>query len=298
MAPFREGADTPPSGPPPSQIQTAPNLVHFDPRAVVPSQTIYFQRNDQLGWSILTNSNNIALRINYRWLTPDGEIKEGELNAPPIAISAAFSFPLFEGWLLSFALRITSGSVPGQWLFAQAFITRGFAGIVGGPTSGLIWQGYVNATTSSGWPGTPSKEVIDGAGTFRTIIGTTPAAGAEVNESVPNNRRWQLLAFHARLVTNATVSNRNATLGVSQGGVSLFLGSAYLNHPASTTIDYSAAPFVDGTGHIAGFSQLDFLLPIPLRPGSTISTSTGNLQAGDQWSTVGYSVLEWGLWDQ
>lgn len=297
MAPFHEGADQPPTGPPPSQIQTGPDLVHFDPKAVVPSQTIYLQRNDQITLNILTNANGVILRVLYRWLTPAGEIKEGEFDTPPFNLNIGVGFPLFEGWLLSFGLRVTSGTVAGQWLFAQVQVARGISNIGGTPPSGNIWQGFVYGAASTGWPGTPSKEITDGAGALRSITGTVPAAGAEISEAVPANRRWNLLAIKASLTTSAAAGNRNATLALSDGANFLYGGNSYFNQIAATTIQYSGFPSSPQPGQLAGNTLLDLLMPINLRPGSKVFTSTLGLLAGDQWTAPQYLVAEWGQWD-
>jgi len=297
LAPFREGADTPPSGPPPSQIQTAPNLVAFDPKLVVPSQTIYFQRNDLLSFNCNTNGNAVVLRVSYRWLTPEGEIKEGRFETLPINITIGFAFPLFEGWLLSFSLQIISAFVPGQWLFTVADIARGSSGGLVAPHSGNIWQGYVNVGSSTGWPGTPAKEMTDGPGIIRSITGTAPAAGAEINEVVPANRRWTLLAFRASLTTSATVANRVVGARLTDGVNTYHLIHLGQNTAAGITIGVTfasgLAPFFDTVGS----ALISLPAPSQHKAGFAIKTDTFAIQAGDQWSAPQYEVLEWGFWD-
>jgi hypothetical protein len=289
--------NTPPSDPPPSQIQTAPNLVSFDPKQTVPSQPIYLQRNDFIGFLFVTNQVAAVARIRYRWLTPQGEIKEGELDTPPFGGTVSVNVPLYEGWLLSFVASVTSGFAPGFFCFLQVALFRSAPTAPQAPASALIWQGYLGFNAGNGYPGTPSKEIIDGAGTIRSITGGTPAAGADISEVVPTLRRWTLLSFRAALTTSATVANRTPAIFTDDGVNILFAVHTNVAQVASTTNTYYAAPgnqfFNDG---LSGF-----LLPFPtvtqLKSGFHIKTSTNGIQAGDQWTAPQYEILEWGLWD-
>jgi hypothetical protein len=289
--------NTPPNGPPPSQIQTSPNLVHFDPKQVVPSQPIYVQRNDSLMFFYTTNGSNMNLRCNYRWLTPDGEIKEGEFDTAPFTGTAWTFIPLYEGWLLSFAARITTGGAAAVWTFLQVKLVRNYLVAGASLDSAIIWQGFVPQNTSNGWPGTPSKEIGDGPGVIRSITGTLPAAGAEISEQVPLNRRWTLLSLYATLATAVAVANRQPVFKLTFLGSTLFLSPSYINQPASQTQAYvSASVFASAAPNVGGFALL-LPLPLPIRNATTIQTLTTGIQAADQWTAPQYTVLEWGVWD-
>jgi hypothetical protein len=294
----RGGApSTPPNGPPPSAIQSSPSLVAFDPKLAVPSQPIYFQRNDFIAFNFNTNATNIIVRINYRWLTPDGEIKEGEFDTAPFTTTNFISFPLYEGWLLSFAARVTTGPALGQWCFMQAFITRSVVVGAQSPIYALFWSGFVYQFTANGWPGLGAKEIGDGPGVIRVIPGTFPAAGNELQETVPSGRRWTLLSLRIVLTTSATVANRFPGFGFDDGSNVFFAVKSSVAQPAGQVIAYHIVPgaqFYNDTGGV-------ILIPapnlIPLKVGYHIRTFTGGLQAGDQYSQPFYEVLEWGQWD-
>jgi hypothetical protein len=289
--------NTPPNGPPPSAIQTAPNLVAFDPKQVVPSQQIYLQRNDLIAFNILTNGTSIALRIDYRWLTPQGEIKEGELNLPFVSGSAFVSLPIYEGWLLSFAARVTSGAVLGQWTFLQALITRTPNPNAQSPMHALFWSGFIYAFTANGWPGLPAKELTDGPGIIRSITGSTPAPGAEISEVIPSQRRWTLLCFRSTLTTSATVANRFPGFLLDDGGINLFLIHTNAALVASSALNTQISPGNQFYGDGVGSLSLPFPTPLDLKVGYHIRSNTPGLQAADQWSAPQYLVLEWGQWD-
>ncbi len=289
--------NTPPNGPAPSHIQTAPNLVAFDPKQAVPSQPIYLQRNDQIAFNILTNGTSIAIRINYRWLTPDGEIKEGELDIPFVSGSAFVTLGIYEGWLLSFAARVTSGAPLGQWTFLQALITRTPNPNAQSPMHALFWSGFIYSFTANGWPGLPAKEITDGPGVIRSITGATPALGQEISETIPSQRRWILLAFRAQLTTSATVANRLPGFSLDDGANAFANVHSTAAQVASLTASYSITPgnqfFNDGTNNFL----IPFPTPLQLKVGFHIRSNTVAIQAGDQWTAPQYLLLEWGQWD-
>ena len=294
-----EGGEThlPPSGPPPSQIQTAPNLVAFDPKQVAPALPIYFQRNDVFAFQFFTNTTGISARIGYRWLTPNGEIKEGQLNTGPFTSTAIAFLPLFEGWLLSFVGTILGTPVVGQYCYVQAGLLRGSTAASPVPFNDSIWSGYLYSNAFNGYPGTPSKEITDGLGVLRSITGTAPAAGAEINETVPVNRRWNLIALFASLTSSATVINRTPAFFFDDGA-NIFSGSeGIFTQPASTTSRYSFSTVVPSQAFISNFLPVGLLLPFPLKGNFRIRSTTLNLQAGDQWTAPQYLVQEWGAWD-
>jgi hypothetical protein len=73
---------------------------------------------------------------------------------------------------------------------------------------GTVLQGYVTATQAIGWPGSPLQTAIDSGGYYRTIIGTKPAAGAAIVETVPVGARWSLISLLAQITTVASGSVR------------------------------------------------------------------------------------------
>jgi hypothetical protein len=289
--------NTPPNGPPPSNPQTAPNLVSFDPKQAVPQQPIYLQRNDIIGFNILSNKVTERILINYRFLTPEGEIKEGQFDTGLFNFNFFGTIEIYEGWLLSFAARSLQGATLGTWSFLQAVVFRAFSPSSGINSHAVIWQGFVLFNAYNGWPGTPAKEITDGAGTLRTITGTTPAAGAEINEVVPSNRRWTLLAIRAAITTSAAAANRFPGFQLDDGVNIYFQAHTNLALPASNTQNYDGVPggifYNDGSTNV--------LLPLPnsvlTKSAWRIKTNTGNIQAGDQWTAPQYVVAEWGLWD-
>lgn len=290
--------NTPPNGPAPSNPQSSPSLVGFDPKQAVPQQPIYFQRNDYFGFITLSNLAQCNVHISYRWLTPQGELKEGQLDTGIFNGNNITLMPLYEGWLISFALRQTVSPPSGGWTFTQALVFRNpLSPSLPGNPHALFWQGFVPFTTSNGWPGTPAKEITDGAGVLRSITGTTPAAGAEISEIAPIQRRWNLLALTATLVTSATVANRDPVFLIDDGVNTLYKGVGIVAQPAGGTVGYSLSPVIASQAFLSGNNPCPFPIPFPMKASFRIKSNTLGLQAGDQWSAPQYLVQEWGTWD-
>jgi hypothetical protein len=295
-------ATTPPAAPPAAaaapNIQSAPPLVGFNLRDVPPTQNLYVQLNDFIAFRTTTNIAGCIVDFKYRWLTPAGDIKEGEIFTPPFSNTNVIFIPPFEGWLLSFSATLTQGAVTGQWAFCQALILRTTVNLLVQNAYALLWQDYLYSNTNNGWPGTIPKQITDGPGTLRSITGSTPAAGAEINEVVPASRRWNLLAFSATLVTSVAVANRAPAILIDDGVTQLFASAGLVTQAASLTLRWNASPFVvtGGVQTTLG-EQMMTPTPFPLKAGFRIRTSTTALQAADQWSAPQYLVQEWGLWD-
>lgn len=288
---------TPPSGPQPSPIQTQKPFVAFNPGNVPPSQAAYLQLNDVIQLYTFTNAPGSLLRFNYRYLTPQGEIKEGELDFISQTAGQYFPIPLGEAWLLSGFVGPITVLPTGSWVYVRIFVGRATAGLPYQTLSSLVWQGYVYPAQTNGFPGNPSKELWDTPGQILSITGATPAAGAEISESMTANRRRMLLSFRFGLLTSATVANRFVGIFIDDGVNELFAIHSSTAETATQNLDYVAAP----SSPFFADTNARFIIPLPspvwLRAGHRIRTATVGLQAGDQYSAPQYLVLEWGTLD-
>jgi hypothetical protein len=290
--------NTPPNGPPPSNPQSAKNLVAFDPKQAVPQQPIYLQRNDYIGFNFLTSLLTAQVRVNYRFLTPEGEIKEGELDTAVFNGAGFFEVEFYEGWLLSFSARVTSATFAGFFCFMQALVFRSITTVANGNFHGIFWQGYIPALATNGWPGTPTKEVTDGAGVIRTFTQANPGAGVDWLIQVPAGRRWTLLSLRAELVTSAAAANRFPIFKIFDAtGNTLWSVGPNAAQLAALAVFYNLGPGLQ----FYNDTQNDIILPLPapteVKSNYIIQAATTALQAGDQWFTIQASILEWGLWD-
>jgi hypothetical protein len=289
--------DTPSTGPQPAQIvATLPN-VSFLTNQVPPSQYLYLQQNDLIGGFVLSNYAGATITAKYRYLTPKGEIKEGTFLFTTGVGAIGWSFGLDECWLLGIQFTTGLGSSPNAWAFVTVSVTRFSTSVALQFGHTAIWEGYIFSVVSRGWPGQPAQNLTDGAGFLHSITGTTPAAGADISETVPANRRWNLLAFRSTLTASAAVANRNVTLVTDDGSNILFRGTSYVNQTAGQVQAYSALSSTPQPTAVSGDFLIVAPLPLPQKAAFRIRTSTTNLQAGDQWTAPQYLVQEWGIWD-
>jgi len=130
-------------------------------------------------------------------------------------------------------------------------------------------------------------------GRIRVIVGTNPAAGAEIVETVPAGVQWRLIAMQAGLVTDVTVINRLVVL-VLDDGVNIFVyaGSSSIQ-AASQLLRYTFGAFSRQGDVLGGAILCGYPEGIVLGPGFRFSTLTINLQAGDNWGPSIYMVEEW-----
>lgn len=123
-------------------------------------------------------------------------------------------------------------------------------------------------------------------GKIRSVAGTNPAAGAEIQETVPTGKNWKIHAIRATLVSSATVANRIVDLIIDDGTDDLDRYSSGLVQTASQTIFYNAS--AQGLGD----QQQNQLIRIPISVGQVlgagfrIRTSTNGIQVGDQWQDI------------
>lgn len=126
----------------------------------------------------------------------------------------------------------------------------------------------------------------------RVIQVPSPAAGAEWSVQVPGGERWSIRSLVAQLLTSAVAANRGARLEVSDGNVRVASYQAAQIQAASTTVRHTLVPGGPvGANAQSQASQWPGPDPFILAPTWVLSTSTINLDVGDQWSAIAMHVL-------
>lgn len=254
----------------------------------------YLRVDDNIRITSYNALASVKLEIRYRMIDGSGLIMAGqEVQTPNTDRTAKTTiYPTPEGWLLGGEIFV-SGAAP---LLGQTFVV---VEIVRGLASSalplqLIAAGYVSAKQPLAFPSPQIASSLDGGGALRSIAGSTPAAGAEISETVPTGARWELLAFKAALTNSATVANRSPVLTLDDGATIFVVMNNNLNQAASSTFTYSYYPGSQVVQSPSGFN-IQQHLPIGIRLGGgyRIRTSTVNIQVGDQWSAIQYLVREW-----
>ena len=162
-----------------------------------------------------------------------------------------------------------------------------------GQVVSLLAAGYVSSTNGLTYPGGRIESSTEGRGLIRVIQGTNPAAGVEISETVPTGVRWRLISVHAVLVNDATVSTRIISLVITSNAVD----TARLLAGGALTANQTGRHTWDSGGVITGAStpslQGCIAIDLFLEAGVVITTSTINLQAGDNWGAPSFRVEEW-----
>lgn len=267
----------------------------FPPLAAFGGSPIYFTGDSALKLSVQNAAAGVTVTMTGRMLafgaTRPTPFTQTLVPATDRTVSSVV-FGIGDGWLLDVQAIVSAGSPQVGQCFARLSVVHGQASTATEMFS--LAADYVTAKQPVSYPGSGLLDATDSAGALRSIAGATPAAGAEILETVPTGARWELLAFHATFVTAVAVANRVPQLVIDDGVTTLFRVGAALNQAASLTYRRSwyqgaPAPYLDNANSVP--------MPLPtnirLPAGARISTLTAAIAAADQWSAVQYLVREW-----
>jgi hypothetical protein len=238
----------------------------------------------------------VRLAVHYRFLPAAGAILANRETHTPNSDRTVrrTDHALGAGALLNLTVVAEAGTPRIGQCFVRVQLIRGLSGAT--IVMGTLLQGYVTARQDIAWPGSPIESSIAGGGVIRAILGTDPAAGAEILETVPTGARWELLALGVRLVTDATVADRIPLMYVDEplGAEVLYMS------PQAGVIVASQDRRVAWMIGMPHESQLNVnmntagLPPgVPLLAGQRIITTTVGLQAGDNYRQPTLHVREW-----
>jgi hypothetical protein len=270
---------------------TADELKRFTP-ALTPHGT-YVSGDDYLLVTSLNSVIGTTITLSGRMLTLSGTLVPFSHRHVPTSDRTATTsvIRLGEGWLQEFS-AIAAGAAPtsGQ-CFIRVDLARG-DGLARVILATLV-QGDVTAARRRAWPGSPLDPTLGLAGALRSITGTDPAAGVEITEVVPTGARWRFISLRVALTTDATVANRVPQLTFDDGA-NIYAGAAgNFNHAASQVFIYHFV--AAGVSHAQNSTAVQVATPanISLLAGGRIRTSTGGLQAADNYGAPQLFVEEW-----
>jgi len=266
--------------------------IGLDVQNASPPTGAYLGVDDTLWLMASSSVNNVILTVTYRLLMPDGSIvpNQQQVNVGGGRSPNWYPFTLPECFILG--LSITSNqSASFPQCYVTAMISRGNP--VVGVISQVLCQGYCYQIAGVSWPNGVNTTALGAPGNIRSITGTTPAAGAQISESVPSSARWRLIAIRLTLTTVATGPGRVMALTFDDG-VNIFCSDTTpLIQPVSTAWIYN---YADGfAGVVNTGSPIMAQLPqhMPLNQTWRIRTSVVNLDPADQLSAPQYLVEEW-----
>jgi hypothetical protein len=127
----------------------------------------------------------------------------------------------------------------------------------------------------------------------RRFIGTDPAAGVEITETVPAGVAWEIRNILLSLVTNATVANRRPTLVIDDGTNDVAREAAIADQAASLTFKYDFAAAHGNASQQTTTHQALLLPELVCLPGWRIRTVTSGLVAGDDYAAPVLQIIEY-----
>ena len=275
-----------------TEILSRPPAIRLATTNVPPPAGLYVTIDDKLQLVLTGSVTNSPVGIRMRLLLPDSTIV---INAWDVLSGSPrqrnlFQFSLTEGYILSATVFTLSPLDRGQ-LYGSLQINRGaISSMLYGQT---LTQGYLTSQANLYYPNGPNGYSVEGFGHIRSVVGTTPAPGAVISETVPPLTTWRLHSFRFKLVTDANVAVRIPVLNFDDG-VSIFAQIIpAATQAASTSVTYCYGSGIDSIA-VATTPYVQGGLPthMTLTSGFRIRTAGFPLQAGDQISSVTYCVEE------
>lgn len=272
-----------------------PQLAQPVAGALAPSPYSFeFTAASALRLTVHNSQSGVTVAVHYRMLDPSRRILTNRYELVPTAdrAPATGEFVIGEGYLLNLTIFASSGTPRrGQtYVRLQAIHGRSTSATV----IGTLVQGYVTAQQDRAWPGSPLETSIEGIALTRTVVGTQPAALADIAETVPTGARWRVRGFTAFYQCGALAGNRvpNARLHTTGGANIYSYSPVTLIAGESTTLAYALGMPLDKD--IAGFKVTTAGLPdIVLLAGDTVNASMAGRVGTDQWGVPFLLVDEW-----
>ncbi len=253
----------------------------------------YLTGEESLRLTTFANLGGLTVTMTGRVLRPDNTISRFSVPHTPNSnrTAASTSVNLPEGWLLGAECKVTGGSTTFGQVWGQLELVQGSGGTAS-PLQSLA-NDFLSANAPLIYPGGANVDPLDGAGNLRSITGGTPAAGANISETVPTAAQWELIALHFQLVTSAVVANRVVRVLLDDGANIFFESSAQFSQVASTTNFYAAAQGQNDRA-VGSLNLGSSVLPINnrLNAGFRWRTLVNAIDAGDQLSGIQYLVRE------
>jgi hypothetical protein len=253
----------------------------------------YVDGTETIRLTAFSAAAGVTLALSGRVLVDDGRVVPFNHRLAPTSdrVATIFETTLPCGWLLGASARVTGGA-PADGLTYGA-ISIGYGAGAQFTELEVLAAGTITAARKIAFPFGPILGPLDSPGALRAIVGTDPAAGAEVSETVPTGARQELIAFRVTLVTDATVASRNPILILDDGANAFYHMASML--PITASLTSAVAWGKAAQLSIAAVNSVPTsALPVDndLLGGFRIRTSTAALQAGDNYGAPVYLVRE------
>lgn len=276
-----------------TEILTRKPPVSFAQNGVQPPGGLYIEQDDQLQIVSMCSATGVTLAVNFRMLTPEGDIVAGPVYHTPNTDRSVKSQlqPLLNGYLLSVTVTVFAGTVRRGQCFVQVQLARGSTS---SQDIGFVMvSDYVMSSQSLCFPGAPLRSSTDGPGYIRSLTGTDPAANTEFSETVPTNARWKLRTVTVSFVTDANVASRDVNLIVDDGTNTIIKIGTTSSQTAGTTRQITWADLGFAPGSLTNGISPAFPPDVLLLQAYRVRTSTNAIQVGDNYGAPQLLVEEW-----
>jgi hypothetical protein len=255
--------------------------------------TIYLRAEDQVRLSTFSTSAGLTVTLNAIVLDLAGTTRTFQMSVTTDATGNRVSTRQRwgEGYLL-YCYPTLSGGTP-----AAGVVQVTVELLQGDQSTGPILYQLLNGTlTANGL--IPFADVVNSVTVSGSVTATppqptivttalaNPGAGADWTTTVTAAQVWELQSIRATLVASAAAANRQARFTIDDGTNILFRTESTLVVTANGNFSFNA---FNGAAIFTPADATNYQMPLPrilLGAGYRISSSTLNIQAGDQWSGV------------
>lgn len=250
---------------------------------------------DRLQLIVVNSVVGVVVQLRGRFLDAAGTISASAWTHTPTSDRTAtvVELPIAPGAILNLQCYASGGAPqPGQ-CFVIVQLIRGSGN--GQTILGTILQGSITSALALGFPGSPLVSSTDGEPAVRTIIGTLPAAGADILETVPTAARWELMSVQAPLIIGGA-GVASPTVFTLDDGANVFARSQTTNAGGAGTtnfVSYSQGVQQHTAGVPGGIFVAGPIAGNRLPPGSRFRLHTDVNPAQVVWATPIYNVREW-----
>ena len=271
------------------------NQVQFRPEhAQMPTQ-LYVHGEDVIT-AYVTQFGSVAQpTMIIRFLRMDGTITPMRFPLQHGAGATNISTPVIlpEGFILGISVFQEGSPLPRGQCYVCVVLNR--VGLSTLSSSQVLMARYLETIPTLGWPYPSIQGPFEGPGGFLTILGATPAAGAEIIETIPTHLSWKIMGWKHTLTTGAALGARGTVLQIRDNN-NAFMGEFPWASPVGPGVAQLQVANLNTFVVTPVPNPGDYtLLPqeIIIPAGGSIRTVTTNLAAADQYSAPSYCVQQW-----
>lgn len=157
--------------------------------------------------------------------------------------------------------------------------------------TGTIASGYLTNSKNISYPMTGNRDMTEENGKATIIDVTRPAVNVQWTYTIPDHRRFRLMAISFELDTDANAANRNVFIQITPNGSNnglIFKSTS--NLVASHTGFYSFSMYGTAESIVTAGAQDFIQAPLPqfieLHAGDVLASLATNFQVGDRYNRV------------